>query len=139
MSKVFPANIYQADSVFFEGSIESLVVPTSEGMYGILAGHRNVLVAIVPGEMHFNKPGEEPVYAQISEGMLRMEDGEVLILADTIELPEEAANHLKRLQEEEKKEAALQKKSVQEYLEAEMTLQRTFSGLRKHDYHHDAK
>lgn len=132
----FKTSIYKSNGVFFEGELESLVVPTTDGMYGVLAKHRNVVVAIVPGEMHFNKPGKETVYAHITEGMLRVWDGEVLILCDSAEYPEDMAAKMEREREEEKHEAAMQKRSVQEYLEAEMMLQRAVSGLRKHDIHH---
>ena len=137
MSKAFTAKIYTADSTWFEGELESLVVPTSEGMYGILADHRNVVVAVIPGLMHYNEPGGETVYAKVSEGMLRMEDGEVLVLCGFIIDPEKEEELRRKEAEEEKKEAALQKRSVQEYREAEMTLQRTAAGLRNHDIHHE--
>ena len=132
----FKASIYKSDGVFFEGELESLVVPTTDGMYGVLAHHRNVVVAIVPGEMHYNRPGEETVYARITEGMLRVWEGEVLILCDSAEYPDELAAKRERERDEEIREAALQQRSVQEYLEAEMMLQRAVSGLRKRDYHH---
>ena len=126
----FKARIYQADRPFFEGELESLVVPTTDGMYGVLAGHRNVVVAVVPGEMHFNEPGKEPVYVHVSEGMLRVENGDVLVLVTLAEYPEEAEENRRKEAEEDLREAQMQKKSLQEYYEAEMTLHRAVTGLR---------
>lgn len=36
--RTFQMHLLEADKVFFEGECESLVVPTTVGQYGILAG-----------------------------------------------------------------------------------------------------
>lgn len=126
----FKTRIYQADRTFFEGELESIVVPTTDGMYGVLADHRNVVVAIVPGEMHFSEPGKEAVYVHVSEGMLRVEKGEVLILVTLAEYPDEVEENRRKEREEDLREQEMQKRSLQEYYEAEMTLQRAVTGLR---------
>jgi len=47
--RTFQMHLLEADKVFFEGECESLVVPTTVGQYGILAGHSNMISAVVPG------------------------------------------------------------------------------------------
>ena len=54
----FRVHILAADSTFYEGECESLIVPTPTGQYGILAGHANTISAIAPGTMTYRIPGE---------------------------------------------------------------------------------
>ena len=44
---MFPLHVLAADKPFYEGDCESLVVPTLDGEYGVLAGHCNTICAIV--------------------------------------------------------------------------------------------
>ena len=59
-----------------------------------------------------------------------MENGEVLVLVDTAERPEEIDANRARRDADTAKEAILQKKSVQEYRLAQATLARAISRLR---------
>ena len=53
----FQVKILEADRPFYVGECESLTVPTIDGQHGILAGHSNMIVAIVPGTA-FGDSGE---------------------------------------------------------------------------------
>ncbi len=130
MEHTFKARIYEADSPFFEGELTSVVVPAIDGEYGVLANHRNVVIAIVPGNMHYTLPDGTVEYVIVSEGMMRVENNDVLILINHAERPDEVEANRAREKEEELIEARLQKKSVEEYLEAELMMQRTMAGLR---------
>ena len=137
MAAVFNAKIYEADSEFYNGEVVSLVVPASDGMYGILAHHRNVVLNIVPGQMHFEKPDGTVVNALISEGMLRVKNGEALILATSIIKPEDEEARRKKELKEEREEAQIQKKSMQEYKEAEVMLAKAIHGLKVNLHNHE--
>ncbi|MBQ9278566.1 MAG: ATP synthase F1 subunit epsilon [Lachnospiraceae bacterium] len=130
MEHTFKARIYEADSPFFEGELTSVVVPAIDGEYGVLANHRNVVIAIVPGNMHYTLPDGTVEYVIVSEGMMRVENNDVLILINQAERPDEVEANRAREKEEELIEARLQKKSVEEYLEAELLMQRAMAGLR---------
>ncbi|MBQ8914083.1 MAG: ATP synthase F1 subunit epsilon [Lachnospiraceae bacterium] len=130
MEHTFKARIYEADSPFFEGELTSVVVPAIDGEYGVLANHRNVVIAIVPGNMHYTLPDGTVEYVIVSEGMMRVENNDVLILINHAERPDEVEINRAREKEEELIEARLQKKSVEEYLEAELMMQRAMAGLR---------
>jgi len=128
---VFRAQIYEADSTFYDGELESLIVPIADGQYGVKANHRNTVMAIVPGIMKYRLPdSEELLTASVSEGMLRIEDGEVLILVNTLERPEEIDANRSRQRLEEAKEAMLQKRSLSEYYQAEAALKRAMIRLK---------
>ena len=130
MEHTFKARIYEADSPFFEGELTSVVVPAIDGEYGVLANHRNVVIAIVPGNMHYTLPDGTVEYVIVSEGMMRVENNDVLILINQAERPDEVEANRAREKEEELIEARLQKKSVEEYLEAELLMQRAIACLR---------
>lgn len=126
----FQVYILAADCAFYEGPCQSLVVPTLQGQYGILAHHANTIGAVVPGTLYYQIPGEEMKMAAVSEGLVKIENNEVLVLVDAAERPEEIdANRAKRAADEAR-EALLQKRSIQEYRTAQANLARAISRLR---------
>ncbi len=125
----FPIHILAADEPFYEGPCQSISVPTITGMYGVLAHHTNVIMAIVPGTLWYRCEGEEQKLAAVSAGLMKVENGEVLILVDSAERPEEIdANRAQRAADRAKEEL-LQKKSIQEYRMAQSNLARALSRL----------
>ncbi|MBR1471639.1 MAG: ATP synthase F1 subunit epsilon [Lachnospiraceae bacterium] len=127
--KTFSLKIYEADSPFFEGEAESLTVPVEDGEYGVMAYHENAVVAVVPGILHYKPAGGEMQYASVANGMMRVEQNDVLVLVETAERPEELDMARVKAAEEEAREALLQKRSLQEYRIAEMRLERELARL----------
>ena len=125
-----PVHILAADEPFYEGPCESLSVPTITGMYGVLAHHTNVILAIVPGTLRYRCEGEEEKLAAVSAGMMKVENGEVLVLVDSAERPEEIDANRAKEAADRAKEELLQKKSIQEYRMAQSNLARAVSRLR---------
>ncbi len=124
-----PVHILAADEPFYEGPCQSISVPTTTGMYGVLAHHTNVILAIVPGTLRYRCEGEDEKLAAVSAGLMKVENGEVLILVDSAERPEEIdANRAQRAADRAKEEL-LQKKSIQEYRMAQSNLARALSRL----------
>ena len=126
----FPVHILAADEPFYEGPCESFSVPTITGMYGVLAHHTNVILAIVPGTLRYRCEGEEEKLAAVSAGMMKVENGEVLVLVDSAERPEEIDANRAKEAADRAKEELLQKKSIQEYRMAQSNLARAVSRLR---------
>ena len=81
--------ILAPERTFFDGACASLTVPTIDGMYGVMAQHEDVVIAIVPGKLTLRGQDGDEQIAAVSEGLLKMENGEALLLVDTIERPEE--------------------------------------------------
>ena len=125
----FTVHILAADEPFYEGPCESLSVPTTTGLYGVLAHHTNVIAAIVPGEMIYRIPGQEDLIAAVSAGLMKVENNEVLVLVDSAERPEEIDANRAQRAADEAHEALLQKKSIQEYRMAQSNLARALSRL----------
>lgn len=126
----FKVRILASDHVFYEGECESLSIPTPDGMYGIWAKHSNMITAIATGIMSYKFPGEEKKEASVSMGMVKVEHGEVLILVDTIERPEDIDINLVEKHEAEAKEAMLQKRTLWQYNAAQASLARAATRIR---------
>lgn len=127
--KEFNISIYAADKIFFFGKCQSLVIPTSDGLYGILAGHRNTITAIAPGEIKYTVKGKD-YYAVVSKGLVKIENGMVLILVDTCEKPEEIDRVRAEKAKEEAKRVLTQKTSQQEFLRTQANLARAINRLK---------
>ena len=125
----FHVSILAADRPFYEGECESLVIPTVDGQYGILAHHRNVIAAIVPGTLRYKIPDKPAQIAAVSAGLIKIENNDVLILVDSAERPEDIDANRARRAADEAKEAMLQKRSIQEYRSAQARLARAISRL----------
>ena len=126
----FTLNVLAAEKPFYDGECVSLIVPTNDGQYGIMANHNNMIAAIVPGVLKFTKPDEKVIVAAVSEGLVKVENNSVLILVDTIELPEEIDENRAKRAAEQAKEAILQKKSIQDYYSAQAKMARALGRLR---------
>ena len=125
----FQLTVLAADKPFYDGPCESLRFPGSDGHYGIQANHWNMITAIIPGTLRFRTPEGVEQVAAISEGLIKVEDNHVLILADTIERPEEIdANRAKR-EADEAREILLQKRSLQDHHSARARMVRALNRL----------
>ena len=126
----FKTHILAASNTFYEGECESLIVPTADGQYGILAGHCDIISAVVPGKMTYRIPGGENQIAAVSGGLVKVEDGEVLVLVDSAERPEEIDANRARRAADRAREEMIQKRSIQEYRMAQANLARALNRLR---------
>ena len=126
----FELIVLAAEKPFFEGDCVSLVIPTNDGQYGIQAKHNNMIAAVVPGLLKITTPDNKETIAAVSEGIVKVENNQVLILVDTLELPEEIDENRAKRSAEEAKEAILQKKSIQDYYSAQAKMARAISRLR---------
>lgn len=127
---VFKLVVLAAEKPFFEGECISLVFPTVDGQYGIQAKHSNMIAAIVPGELRITTPTGLQAIAAVSEGLIKVENGQVLLLVDTAERPEEIDVNQAKHSIEQAKEAILQKMSIQDYHAAQAKMARALSRLR---------
>lgn len=126
----FQVYILAAGNAFYEGPCESLKVPVAGGSYGILAGHSNMIGAIVPGVLSYRIPGEDDSYAAVSEGMVKVEGNEVLVLVDTAERPEDIDINRAERAAAEAREELLRKQGMREYRSAQANLARAVNRLK---------
>ena len=100
----FNLHIIEADSDFFNGKCVSLVIPTTEGMYGIQAMHENLVAAITIGVIKYTLPDGTRCHAAVSNGMVKVENNEVLVLVESAEDPDEIDEERAKHEEEMAKE-----------------------------------
>jgi len=127
---VFNVHILAMDKDLYEGECEYLTVPIVGGLMGIQAHHNDMICAIVPGELSYRIPGGENEPVAVSSGIMKIEHNDVLILVGTAERPDEIDENRAKRAEEEAKEALLQKKSYEEYQQAQLNLARAINRLR---------
>ena len=123
----FPLRVLTAERVFFDGACRSLTVPGTDGEYGILAGHSPAVIALAPGVMTLCLPEGETRRAAIAGGILRVRNGEALVLTDTAEAPEELDLRRAERAEAAAREALRRSRSAREYAALERDLSRALS------------
>lgn len=128
----FNLSIISADGTFYSGPSSHVNIPTLDGFIGILANHINSVIAVTEGRLEFTVDGQKKI-GIVSRGMAKIESGEVLILVDTCERPE----NIDRIRAKRAKEEALrqmkEKKSNQEYHLAQANLMRALNRLKASD------
>ncbi len=80
----FPLKIVTPDGVYFDGTAQELVVRTTSGDMGILAGHVNCVAPLGMGQAMVLVEGERR-YAACIGGMVSVVDGRVTLVPTTFE------------------------------------------------------
>ncbi len=86
--KSFTLEIIAIERLAYRGGCESLVIPTFDGEFGILASHEPSVVAVVPGELRYTVDGQTTVLA-VGEGLAEITEREVNIIVDFAERADE--------------------------------------------------
>ena len=134
-----------SEHMVYDGDAESVSLMTTEGNIGILAHHSNLIMAVVPGIVEYVPAGESAKEAGlsgrqsvvVSDGLLKVENNEVMILVDTAELPEEIDEARARRAEEQAREALKRANSNRDVALASAELSRAMSRIKasKHKHH----
>jgi len=70
----------------FDGAVESVVVPGSEGDFGVLHGHERFLSPVRIGELEVRDPNGR--WAAVSDGFADVATDRVVLMVDTCEFAE---------------------------------------------------
>jgi F-type H+-transporting ATPase subunit epsilon len=73
----------------FQGEAEAVVLPGSEGEFGVLPGHEPFLTALRIGPMTIRKAGGEELHAALSQGFAEVHDDQVSVMVGTCEFAHE--------------------------------------------------
>ena len=96
----FNLQIITLDKVFYNGQVESLTTVGVEGDFQILPRHTDLIAVVMPEDIKFvTADGEK--HAFIGRSILKVMDGNVTILSDTAEWPEDI--DIARAEEAEKR------------------------------------
>ncbi|MDD6102808.1 MAG: F0F1 ATP synthase subunit epsilon [Clostridiales bacterium] len=127
----FRVRILATNKVYYEGECVSLVVPTTTGMIGIMAHRSNVICIIKPGIATISVSGEKKEKVYLGPGLLKVENGEVIMLVESAEDPDRLEEVRERARLEREEEIKLQKKSLREYRIAQAKLAQSVNKLKE--------
>ena len=130
----FPLKLLAADKVFFDGDCSSLIVPSVDGQYGILAKHCNTVIAVVPGIAEVSPSNGEKIVAFVASGIVKIEYGKVLMLVETCENAKDVNEAWAKNALKEAKDEVARKKSRFDVLSAEIKIARALNRLKAKEY-----
>lgn len=126
----FHLRIFAADRVFYDGECVSLILPFSDGAYGIQAHHRNTVAALIPGEAKYRLPDGTWQTAALSRGIVRVERNDVLVLVGTAEHPDEIDEVRAERSAREARAHLVRNEGKRDYVLAQAQLARALNRLR---------
>ncbi|MBQ5334757.1 MAG: ATP synthase F1 subunit epsilon [Oscillospiraceae bacterium] len=127
---LFPLQIITPDKIFFDGSVQRLVVRTTEGDIGILAKHEKYVAALPSGPVRVTLEDGTERIAALSGGALKVSPDRTAILANAVEWAEDIDVEWAKRSEEDALRRKEQSKTKQEQDLAELKLKRALNRLR---------
>lgn len=129
MASTFYLEVVTPGRTFFEGEVESIIVPGVEGEIGILADHLPVVIALKDGQLKI-KTEAEWKEAIVHGGFIQVEHKKSTIMSDSVEWPEEVDINRALAAKERAEERLQQKLSQVEYLRSKAALARAMARLK---------
>ena len=134
----FTLHFMASEHMVYDGEAESVSLMTTEGSIGILAHHSNLVMAVVPGVVEYVPAGETAREAGlsgrqtvvVSDGLLKVENNEVMLLVDTAERPEDIDEARAKRAEEQAREALRRANSNRDVALASAELSRAMSRIK---------
>jgi len=129
MVDLFALNITTPEKAFYSGNISSLIITTTEGEMGVLAGHMLMVVALAIAPVRFLEEDGIWKEAALSGGFAQIKGSDVQILADSAEWPEEIEIN-RALEAKKRAEERLHSRLNEvEYMRTRVALQRALNRL----------
>ena len=129
MEKTFKLEIVASDHPFFSGDCEMLVFRSADGEHGILPEHETMVCALESCELRYKVDGEWR-YAAVGAGFVEITGNKVIILADTVEHPEDIDKNRAQEAKERAQERLKQRQSMLEYARSRAALNRAMARLK---------
>ena len=128
MANTFLLEIVTPERQFFTGQVESLILPASDGSYGVQAGHEPVVTAIEPGEAKYKADGEWHSLV-VTQGFAEIMSDYAIVLVSAAERPEDIDEARAQRAKERAEERLRQKNSRLEYIHSKAALARATARL----------
>jgi len=84
MAAEFQLAILTPERTVFEGAVEYVQVPGSEGYLGVLANHAALVTALAQGTLTVRHPGGREERMQVSGGFFEVGNNRATVLADSL-------------------------------------------------------
>lgn len=89
MERTFHLEIVTPERTFFAGDAMSLMIPTLDGLYGILAGHEPIVTAVETGVLKYRTADTVWHFAAVGRGFAEVMPEKTVLLVTTAERPRE--------------------------------------------------
>jgi F-type H+-transporting ATPase subunit epsilon len=84
MAATFQLSILTPERGVFEGQVEYVEVPGTEGYMGVLANHASLVTALAPGRLTVRKADGVPHKLEVSGGFFEVAKNKATVLADAV-------------------------------------------------------
>ena len=84
MDSTFLLSILTPERSVYEGAVEYVQVPGTEGFLGVLAHHAALVTALAHGKLTLRKPGGAEFTLHVSGGFFEVSDNRATVLADSV-------------------------------------------------------
>ena len=84
MASEFQLSILTPEQSVFEGPVEYVQVPGTEGYLGVLANHAALVTALAEGTLTLRKPGGAEEQVRVSGGFFEVSENRATVLADAV-------------------------------------------------------
>jgi F-type H+-transporting ATPase subunit epsilon len=85
MAAEFRLSILTPEKTVFEGPVEYVEVPGTEGYLGVLAHHAALVTALKEGTLTVRSPGGKDVFYRVKGGFFEVSKNRATVLADAVE------------------------------------------------------
>ncbi len=129
MATMYKLNVITPDKIFFGEETSQIVVRTTEGDVGILAGHVSLVADLPSGPLKIMMPDGNFKVAALSSGLLKVGKSEVSIIANAVEWSEEIDMERALRSETDARERIEANKSKHDFDLAELKLKRALNRI----------
>lgn len=129
MAKPFHLKVITPDKDFFDGQTEELIVRTTQGDVGILAGHTKYAASLPSGAMKIRMPNGTLRVAAVSSGMITVLPDVTTVIAAAVEWADEIDVAWAKRSEEDARARLKMHESGREFEIAQHKLERALNRL----------
>jgi len=90
MAALFHLSILTPEQGVYEGDVEYVEAPGSEGYFGVLAHHAPLVTSLGAGVLRVRLPGGRTARWVLQGGFFEVSDNRATVLADAVTAPAEA-------------------------------------------------
>ena len=135
MASTFYLEMVSPQNIFFTGMCRQVVLPGLDGSYGVLPGHEPMVTAITAGIVRFQDQDGNWHVCVASDGCVEVMPERVILLAASLERPEDIDQKRAEAAEQRAEERLRQKQSQREYYETQAALARALARLKAKSAH----
>ena len=117
-------------NIFFSGNARQIILPGLDGAYGVLPNHEPMVTAMMAGVVRYQDQEGTWHEAVVSDGCVEVMPERVILLAATIERPEEIDRNRALAAKRRAEERMRQQQSQREYYQTQAALARALARLK---------